>query len=286
MSNEELAGADYLSPSSMQTYLICARKYWHNKISKTHYDPDAEVDTKAFDIGKAFHKVLELCRHETRGLKLSKITEDVKEFNLTENETLMIAAMISKYQAMHETSGLSAFFCEVEVRTDEFYGFIDVILGDIEGWWISDMKTSASYNSQIVPRLPSDIQLNLYAKHVGLIAEMMKLDVKKFMGCRYRIATKSRLIRGKRETAAEYFERLSSSVKALEVVIPKEHLNPEGVVETFGKIVSKVKTLTDVKYYPQNFTNCLAYHKPCEFWSRCHGQIFTGDFGVEVRGPY
>lgn len=267
-----------LSPSSLALYLSCSRKFYYKKLANFSPDPDVEEDYEAFEVGKAFHKVLEDCRHELSGVTYDQVLKTVSEFKVENVQATapMIFAMLGKYKAAHAKAGLKAVLCEQAIETDTFYGIVDVVLTDAEGgWWIGDMKTAASFSPTLVPTLPRHPQLNLYAYHYEILAAAAKLDPKKFKGCRYRLSTKSKLIQRKTESVAEYIGRLSGAVDAYDFIIPQDIMAPE---EIYG-LHKGVKDYIDIHKkgllptrFPQNFGNCTQYFRPCEFFSRCHGK--------------
>jgi len=267
-----------LSPSSLSLFQGCARKYYLKKVAKVPIDDDASTDTEAFDIGKAFHKVLEDNMHVLTGVGYSAVKKVVVDtFKLTENFHLpMIFAMLGKYKTVHERSGLKAIACEVELDTEEFYGFVDVILQNPEdgSWWISDMKTAGTFSPGTIPTLPSHQQLNLYAYHYKLIAEKLSLDTVAFRGIRYRVTTKARIGRKKDEAVEAFIKRLSESVKSYDIAIPKEKMNP-GIAYGLHAYARKFIASQEEHDYPANPGNCMAYFRPCEFWSKCHGNKYS-----------
>lgn len=280
LSASEVTGG--LSPSSLSMFLSCNRKYFHKKIAKDQPDADADLDTRPFMVGKAFHKVLEDCRHELGGVKLAKIMETCQSFDLDEDESIMVGAMLSKYKAVHEAAGLKAIACEIEIKTEKFHGFVDVILQGPVGWWIADMKTAASYNPAILPALPSNLQLNLYAAHAAVVAELGGLDLKAFRGCRYRVTTKSKLIRKTTETVPSYFARVAQAVKSFDFAIPVEMLKTENILDMHIEAFKHIQKKKKATQYPKNLGNCMNYNKPCEYFSKCHGFNFTAAPTLEV----
>ncbi len=266
-----------LSPSSLSLFQSCARKYYLKKVAKVPIDDDASEDTEAFDIGKAFHKVLEDNKHELKGLKYQSVADTVVGlFDLTEHFHLpMIFSMLAKYKILHEKAGLKAIACEVELETDTFYGFIDVILQEPDGrWWIADIKTAASYTPGLLPSLPKHQQLNLYAAHAYLVAEKLSLDLHAYAGIRYRVITKSRIGRKKDEKVEDFLKRLSSSVQAYDVAIPKEIMNVVEVLDVHYQAFKHTRKKKE-KDFPRNYGSCFAYYKPCEMWSKCHGHKYS-----------
>lgn len=262
-----------LSPSSLSLFLSCQRKYWHKKIGDTPIDPDTEEDTEALKVGKAFHKVLEECMHELAGVSYQKVFSTVADHELVADEFApMIFAMLGKYKAMHEKSGLKAIACEIEVRTETFLGYVDVVLVDKEGgFWLGDNKTSAAYYSNIAASLPRNPQLNLYAGHASQIATLLGLDINNFRGCRYMVTTKSKLIRKKTEELEDYLKRLSNSVKSVDFVIPIERMAPLDFRRTHLEALDFIRSERRETRYSQNFGNCNQYFRSCAFFSRCHG---------------
>ena len=274
-----------LSPSSLQLFMSCPRKYFLKKVEKVDNDSDATEDNEAFQVGKAFHKVLEETKHELKGFPLSSIKQIVcEEYGLTEESHLpLIFAMLAKYKRAHDRSGLKAVACEHILDLPDFYGIVDVVLTDKEGnWWIGDMKTSASYNPSLVPSLPSHPQLNLYAHYAGEIANALLLDLDKFSGCRYLLTTKSKLVRREGETFESFVARLSTAIKSLDFAIPKSLLTPEPAIKSRDWAVNAIKS-EDESSYPPNLGGCMAYFRPCEVWSHCHGgRLFTDQASLEA----
>ena len=275
MSSSDISIA--LSPSSLSTFLSCQKKYWHKKVANTPPDTDVEEDTEALRVGKAFHEVLEECRHVLDGLEYSKVWATVWKHELDADAmTPMIYAMLSKYKIMHEKSGLKATFCEIEVKTEGFLGYVDVVLEDKEGgWWIGDMKTSAAYYSNIAAGLARHPQLNLYAAHAFLIAAGVGLDISKFRGCRYRMTTKSKLIRKKTESVSDYIERLKQAVKSVDFILPIEDMSPHSTLMSHERVRSFIEKNRGGESYLHNYANCMQFFKPCEFFSHCHGKEYT-----------
>jgi len=265
-----------LSYSSLSTYLACPRKYYHSKVAKTEKDPGIE-DRTAFDVGSTFHLVLEDSKHNLTGLKYSTIVAAChkvvpvlgKEF--AEEYAPMITAMLQSYRTMHEKSGMTVIACELELETPTFYGFVDVILMDDDGlWWIADMKTAASYSKMLPATLPRNLQLNLYAAHVKLVAEKLNLSVKDFAGVRYRLTTKSKLKRKNGEEMIPFIKRVGFGISSYDFAISREELDVRSALDIHSHGFEGTKS-KDVKSYTCNFNNCVQYYRFCEYFSRCHG---------------
>jgi hypothetical protein len=272
-----------LSPSSLQLFQSCSRKYYLKKVAKVDIDPDQKEDTEALNIGKAFHKVLEDTKHDVTGIKYAQVEKTAKGYDLDpEFHAPMIFAMLGAYKKVHDKAALRAIACEVEVETETFYGFVDAIFHDFSGkWWIADIKTAASYTPGLVPSLPKHQQLNLYAAHADVIAKMLGLEMADYGGIRYRVTTKSRIGRKAGEQLKDFIERLSKSVQSYDVVIPKEIMSPSDALEVHLDAFARVKSKEE-NNFPRNYTSCYLFYRPCEFWSRCHGRKYSDELNLEI----
>jgi len=274
-----------LSYSSMRLYTSCARKYFYKKVVKYPIDTDSSDDTESFSVGKAFHQCLEDTRHLLDGYTGKEISKVAVEHGLDDSYHLpLLIAMLSRYKEVHKKSGLKAIHCEVIIETQDFYGIVDVILKDaLGGWWIGDMKTSGSYRPDIIATLPRDPQLNLYHAHYKELAASLELDPEKYLGCRYLLTTKSKTSRKDGEELTHYVGRLMKVIKSFDFIIPKEKMGPEDILKVHASVlkVSASQTLDPASYTP-NYGNCMSYFRPCEFWSRCHGNNFSNMLDLEV----
>lgn len=265
-----------LSPSSLQLYLSCPRKYWLQKVKKEAPDPDADKDTVALRLGSAFHKVLEDCKHELSGVSLSDVVKVCLGFELDTDTAALVYAMLSHYKAVHEKSGLKAIACEVQIALPTFFGYVDVVLQAADGgWWIGDMKTASTYSPLLMPQLASHPQLSLYAAHRKVLAEALGLEVGKFLGCRYRLATKSKTQRKPGEGDAAYVGRLRKAVRAYDFAVPAAILKTAGPVQALVHASDKIAASKEKEAYPTNYGACTNYFKPCEYWSQCHGRTVS-----------
>lgn len=265
-----------LSPSSFSLFQACPRKYYHYKVAKTPIDSDVSENTESLDVGKCFHKILENTRHNLNGLTYAIVVRETIDHSLNPDiHAPLIFAMLSQYKKVHEKSGLKVLACEHEIETPRFYGIVDVVLSEGKKFWIGDMKTAASFYQSLIPTLPRHPQLNLYAAHIEEIADALDLSPKNFAGCRYLLTTKSKLIQKAKETTAEYIGRLSKSVKSFDFIIPREMLDPAKVVTAHSLAADYVYNHTrDLDYQP-NYGNCMAYNRPCNYYSQCHGKQVT-----------
>jgi hypothetical protein len=261
--------------------LGCEQKYVYRKVQKVGRDVDAPMDMLALDLGLVIHDCLELCKHDLSGFQASVLKTKMLERDVDEHWYPMLWAMLRRYKDLHEKANLPTRLVEVEIRSEDFLGFIDVVLGDERAWWIGDVKTAAQVNKFLPQMLPRDKQLNLYYAHFK--PEEHGLDWCNFQGARYRVVTKSKLRRKKEDTDISYSKRMYEGIQAVEYVIPKEHMIPEASSLEFQKLRMRQKELwTLPQRARKNFANCVSYFRPCEYWSRCHGVEYSATPRVGV----
>lgn len=274
-----------LSYSSASLMRGCEQRYYYYKVAKIDIDPDASKDSAAFNVGKAFHYILEESKH-VKPAKMGPLLEDcVKYFNLQENEIGLVHAMVLKYLRLRSKQNMRCVGCEYVIKSDLTVGFVDLIEEDLDTglWWISDMKTAKTFYPTTVSRLPMDRQLNLYTNYMEQIAEAYGLDPKKFGGCRYKVTTKSSAKQRKNESYNEYVMRLVDSyIKSYDIIVPKEKLNPKSVMAEHKRLHKRSLKLREGAKPTQNFGYCESYFKPCEYWSNCHGKCFS-DMKVDLE---
>lgn len=261
-----------LSYSSAQLLNNCEQRYWHYKVNATPHDSDYDEDKKAFNVGKTFHEVLEFNNHTDE--KVQELLKDACKKYGTEDEKLMIFAMLTKYLELHQLSGLKCIACELQINSDEVIGFIDAIMVDEQGYWyICDLKTAGMWKESKLNELASDYQLNLYASFAERMAGVLELDADKFKGCLYRVTTKSKLKQGGSESDQAYYKRLLKSVKSIDVFIPKENLRVEKIWERHLENYNRSTELRNGEAPTRNFSYCMSFFSPCPYWSQCHGDI-------------
>jgi hypothetical protein len=265
-----------LSPSSFSEYQSCGRKYFYRKVAGLAPDADYDDDQSVFNIGKAFHKACEDVFHDIESLSDDHLKGIIELYQLGVDEYFpMLKAMLLAYSACHKKSGLKIIACEKEIETAYFFGIVDAVAVDSEGgWWIVDLKTAASFTPSQTPTLLSHPQLNLYAAHSPFLAQILELEIGKFKGCRYRVTTKSKLKRKNLEPEDKYIGRLSESIRSMDFSLPIERMIHRNVYQSYKQAFLEIKKGHNGNY-PQNFGNCFAYYKPCQFYSQCHGKMYT-----------
>lgn len=268
-----------LSNSSAGVFRGCKRRFWHKSIAKTEKDPDFDDNSKALVIGRIYHRVLELAEHERENLADFMLHAAANENECSDNQILgLVWAMVEKYLQLHEKSGLKAVAIEIPVTDDKVIGFVDCILQESNGnWWIVDLKTAASLSKSLLGKLRQDPQLNLYSYFAKDIAENHGLDLDKWMGIRYRVTTKTTARIRSNENISTFSERVLKTIEAYDIPIPKDKLNPSLAYEQMMFIYGEVEQMKLLPEHsiPQNFGYCEQFFKPCPYWSKCYGTIYT-----------
>jgi hypothetical protein len=200
-------------------------------------------------------------------------------------DVAMVYAMLSKYKKVHEKLNLTVAVCEVAISTPDFYGIVDAVMYDDTGFWIVDMKTAGTLPNYIVNTAPSHPQLNLYAAHADLIRKAAMLpETKPFLGCRLRTTTKSKLGKKPDEAISAYIGRMASGIKSQDIAIPHDPKMSQMFLQQLVYARSKTSKANnyDIGSFSPNFGNCMAYFRPCEHYSKCHGRNYTEVPTMEV----
>ena len=275
-----------LSYSSGQTFLGCKRRFWHQKVNKTKFDPDYVENYDAFNIGKAFHEVLEICKHDEEKYRPEYLTNACRNHNITDpREVGLILGMVSKYIKLHKESGLVSIGEELKISNPKYLGFVDVVMVDKEGgWWIVDLKTASKFNKSLVSRLAMDPQLNLYASFRGNIAKQLGIKVEDFKGVRYRVTTKTTIVLRQGESPEDYAQRIQGKIMSADLAVPAMKLSPEKTYKLYMGIYDEMAEVfkSEEDEVPQNWNNCESFFRPCPYWSQCYNRTFTGNVDEEI----
>ncbi len=246
----------------MSTVNKCQQKYWHYKVNATKKDEDYE-ESDALGLGKAFHQVLEKTLHQDYNESL--MLEAMEEHGVEDDEHMLLEVMLKKYVDYHKKSGLRIIKCELMLETPVFTGFIDFIGQSANGWWIGDLKTAGRFDESLLPRLPMDMQLNLYAHFADEIQKALELKGP-FLGCRYRQITKSK---------AGTMSGLEKGVQVRDIEIPYALMNPQFAWNLFLESHQTAIELHNGVAPKRNYGACMDFFRPCEYFSQCHGDLFS-----------
>lgn len=256
--------APKLSVSSLKMLQSCEAKYFHYKVNNTPKDPDYE-ESDSLGLGKAFHQVLEKTNHNDWNESLMR--QAMADHNVEPSEAPLLSVMLDKYVKYHKLSGLKVVKCELGIETSQTVLFLDAVALDERGWWIIDLKTAARHDENILPQLPRDIQMNHYASFANDVEiALPEIAGLPFLGCRYRQIVKSK---------AGTMKGLDNGVKVVDIEIPVEVLATEEFQSLFSHIYDRAVELHKGEAPRKNFSACFNYFSPCQYFSQCHGELFS-----------
>lgn len=272
-----------LSYSSSQLLALCEYKYYAAKIAKFPVDEDSQAqDDHALRFGSALHYIMEMTLHDKNNYTKEYLKEALLQFKLTDYQDMMkLIASCLAYYKLSAGSELRIIHCELEIKTSEIVGYVDAIGVDSLGrWWIVDLKTTSWFKALLPIRLRRDPQLSIYAAHKEQIAEKLGLKVEDFGGVIYRVVSKSKHVVKPDETAGEFLKR--AKILARAVMVPASELDENNVMSQHLRLYDRSVALLTVgtNIAPgeeplRNYSRCLEWERPCEYWSRCYGKSFT-----------
>lgn len=267
-----------MSNSSFSTMKSCEAKYAHRKIYKSEIDSDVETNLRHLNIGSCFHELLELTHHTFEGLSTDEIYGCFEKHGIdSDADRGMIIAMCKKYAVLHKKSELTCIGCEDEIGDDDVIGFIDAILQDKNGfYYITDLKTAARLDGNLLARLKNDPQLNLYAYYRGIIEEKYGLDPNKFAGVLYRVTRKSTIKMKASDSVESFADRVFDNIDSYSIFIPASELDPVSAYLAVVEAKKKALRFRDEGLEPKkNFSNCFEWYRPCEYFSKCYGYLHS-----------
>lgn len=265
-----------MSNSSFNQMKSCEQKYVYRKITKVETDPDVDTDLKHLRLGSCFHELLENCLHVLPETTSDDMYAAFESHSIdSDRDRGVLMAMWEKYWELHKASELTVIACEDEVGDDTIIGFIDAIMVDKNGfYYITDLKTAARFDGNLLARLKRDSQLNLYSHFRHQIEEKYNLDPDKFAGCLYRVTTKATIVKKASETITEFKRRVKPKIESYSIFIPAEHLAPEETYKEVMAAQAKAMQFRDEGLEPKrDYSNCFQYFRPCEYFSSCYGYL-------------
>jgi len=267
-----------LSYSSANLLRNCEQKYVYYKVDKVEKDDDSNVDNSHFNLGTSFHLINEIGLHKKPKNVMALLEKCVQEEGLREEDVGLLHAMLLQYWRLREGDDFETVACEYKIEDDKVIGYVDLIEKRPNGDWVlSDLKTAATFYKTKIPELPRDRQLCLYSSYYKEIAKEYNLDPEKFIGCRYLVTTKSKAKQKKTESYKDFVMRLveSKSVKSHDIFIKKELLDLWGAREEHLELYEKSMKLRRGEKPTRNYTYCMAYFRPCDYFSQCRGETYS-----------
>jgi len=238
------------SVSRIGSFANCPYKYKLHYLDKLKTIPPQDADNALY-LGTAIHEAFETGQLE-EAIKSYRSNYNILT-DLHVNEEIKLEKLIPRVLEL-----LPPAQCEVEIKTDDFVGYIDRLVPlftdeqGIEHYEIWDYK----YSNNVDHYLESP-QLHVYKyyfelTHPGTVVDNLK----------YVFIPKTRIRQKKTETVQQFRQRLITTLEKLPIkLIPVEY--DETMVSQFKECC---QALDKVKYFPKNPTKLCDW---CEFKQYC-----------------
>lgn len=282
-----------LSNSSSNTFISCEHKGLLQYIKKEKPDSDY-VRPDYFAFGSAYHYVLEKARHVKLHYNMALLREAVlKEFLNWESDGPKLKAILDAYFDMISGSIYEPIFFETWFENDLARGKIDLIVKTPRGkWYICDTKTSGvSLSPSKETELINDTQMNLYGAFHDIIAKKLGLNPDDWEGILYREIEKPRQRYKLGESFNDFHKRImeGNGQKYREIVLHRDAMKWDSAYQNFLLTLKRARELQAEFIEGQEttarkiFANCKKFGTPCEYWSRCYGQLYSHSKSEELK---
>lgn len=270
-----------LSHSAMNKFLGCPKKYAYHYIDHVEVE---QVDTTAMDRGRAFHMLLEHDGDVPDGELLDELDRDLYELA----KTKAAYRKLKSYQDRKLVPVLETREMKIISEEHQFIGYCDSIgVNDDTGkWMLGEMKTTSAFDPQKWNLLAMNTQISLYKNFCEEFAHENFLDQEDFSGVSYVTVTYSRKKPGKKstakkltkasrradETASEYQTRIKDDSEVYHKIVDPTPEAVNSAVQTFNAVKQAIHDLKGNSGNAiKNTENCFAWHRPCQYFSHCHG---------------
>lgn len=235
------------SYSNISTFASCPYKWFLNYVKKLKTLPDTAPDN-ALWLGLAVHK----------GIETGSVEEAVAEYKshynvLTDaniNWIMQLEYQIPRAIDLLPKGGEH----ELEVKLDDFIGFIDYVCGDT----LFDFKFSNN-----VDNYKKSPQLSIYKYYLEKIRPDLKITKLKYV-----MIPKVNIRQKKNETLWEFRQRLQEHLEASEIQIVEVPYNIDSVTD----FQTACQQLSKVESFPKNPTRLCGW---CQYQQYCesNGEI-------------
>lgn len=255
------------SQSAIRALTDCERKAQHRYVLKSASDVDY-VEPSYFRFGSALHKLCEQTLHDYHKLTPELMEGVCMEFRLDwEKDGAKLEAMLRSYaKARDYSEGILGL--EVEVVTDDWLMYADMIVETLEGWKIVDLKSASDLDPLILTKMKHDNQVNLYGSHANLFAEKFGLRVENYLGFEYREIEKPKERLKKTETRAELIDRMAPKTRY--TLARPSDLKASTVAQMQGQL-ARMRELFDGAEPTETRSHCVSKGSVCQYWSQCNG---------------
>ena len=241
---------DHLSPSGMRTLWTCEQRFYFDKTNRIR------TASRPAELGSAFHKYMELTRHQQHRFILNEpdlwdlVSKEYLTLDLFDRARLHAMAL-KYYQELDPWE--EVLECESEQNIGLYKGIRDVIVKNMTGKWIVDLKTSGR------PTIPE-------AEDIAYTPQMMMyvLFDHEAKGVCYR-SIKTPTERPKvKETWDEFRDRIAS-VEVRNIWVPREDFDLAEAQRFWLHSLDKAKRSLEMPN--KNYFACW----DCQYKEQCHG---------------
>ena len=233
------------SYSNVSTYANCPFRWYLNYKMKLNTIPETNADNP-LHLGLGLHKGIE-CGVE------AGIEEYKSHFNIITDENINWIMQL-EYQVPRVIDVLpKGGEHELEVKTDDFVGYIDYVCGDT----LFDFKFSNNIDNYL-----KSPQLSIYKYYLELVRPDIKINHLKYVFVP-KISIRQKMKAKPPETLIEFRQRLQEHLKASEIKVIEVPYSDVSVSQ-FQKCCKQLDVVTD---YPMNKTrlcNWCPYKQYCE----------------------
>jgi hypothetical protein len=255
------------SQSTIRCLTDCERRAQLRYVLRVADDTDY-VSPVYFRFGSALHKLCELTRHDFQKLTPELMEGVCMEFRLDwEKDGAKLESMYRSYAKARDYSE-TIHGLEVEVVTEDWLMYADMIAGTPSGWKIVDLKSASELDPLVLSKMKHDNQVNLYTNHAHLFAEKFNLDMKDFLGFEYREIEKPKERLKKNETRVELIARMAPKTRY--TLARPQDLHVSTVFQMSTQL-SRMRELFAGAEPTENRAQCVSKGSVCPFWSKCNG---------------
>lgn len=242
------------SHSRINCYKQCPRMYKYKYIDRL----EPIGDTDALNLGKAFH----------RGIELDSVDELAKEldsddyFTSEQNETnkVIVLAMVEAFLKKFPNHNKCNVKHEVHIETNicgeekDFQLYADAIVEVEGGLILREYKTASRIDSVYLDKLEFNDQISRYCYVIE------KEYNKPVIGIEYYIAKKPLLRQKQSESLEQYRARLVERLMEEDnIVFINLHRTKEQLEEAYEDMKFDINNINNTRRFTQNLSNCSVY---------------------------
>lgn len=255
------------SHSKINCFKMCPKKFYYRYIKKLY---PLEEDVSNLNIGKAFHKGIELNDLS----KLSKWMDEQDYFMSEQGETqkvlvsAMVEAFLKKYPQddtiKHEVH-LTGKICPAS-KEDDFQLYADALRETDKGYYLREYKTASIVNDTYIKKLQFNDQITRYCLVCNKILD------KPILGIEYFIMKKPLIRQKKDESLQQFRDRLvekcmeDESLQMISLTRTDEQLKQEE-----SDLIYDISLIEKTDTFTKNLSSCECFGRACEYIDLCAG---------------